>query len=87
VPGIRGGGGDDVPGHASGTDRVAETALKLDRGFSVVVNVQGDEPFVTGTSLDLLVGAFDGERPPEMATLVEALGGPDELFDPTSSRW
>ena len=70
------------PDHASGTDRVAETALKLDRSFAVVVNVQGDEPFVTGTSLDLLVGAFDGERPPEMATLVEPLGGPEELFDP-----
>jgi 3-deoxy-manno-octulosonate cytidylyltransferase (CMP-KDO synthetase) len=68
--------------HASGTDRVAETALKLDRSFSVVVNVQGDEPFVTGTSLDLLVGAFDGERPPEMATLVEPLADPAELFDP-----
>ncbi len=70
------------PDHASGTDRAAEVALKLDRAFTVVLNVQGDEPFVSGTSLDRLVEAFDGERPPEMATLSEPLGAPDELFDP-----
>jgi 3-deoxy-manno-octulosonate cytidylyltransferase (CMP-KDO synthetase) len=68
--------------HASGTDRVAEAVLGLERSFAVIVNVQGDEPFVTGTSLDLLVDAFEGERPPEMATLAEPLGSADELFDP-----
>jgi 3-deoxy-manno-octulosonate cytidylyltransferase (CMP-KDO synthetase) len=66
----------------SGTDRVAEVVLRLDRSFAVIVNVQGDEPFVTGTSLDLLVDAFDGERPPEMATLSEPLTDEAELFDP-----
>ncbi len=70
------------PEHPSGTDRAAEVALKLDRGFGVVVNIQGDEPFVTGTSLDRLIGAFDDERPPEMATLSEPFDDPDELFDP-----
>jgi 3-deoxy-manno-octulosonate cytidylyltransferase (CMP-KDO synthetase) len=70
------------PDHASGTDRVAEVALGLERSFTVIVNVQGDEPFVTGTSLDLLVAAFEEERPPEMATLAEPLSGPEELFDP-----
>ena len=64
--------------HASGTDRAAEVALRLDRAFAVVVNVQGDEPFVTGTSLDRLVGAFDDERPPEMATLSEPLDDPEQ---------
>ncbi len=70
------------PDHPSGTDRAAEVVLKLGRAFTVVVNIQGDEPFVSGTSLDLLAGAFDEERPPEMATLSEPLAGPDELFDP-----
>ncbi len=70
------------PAHASGTDRVAEVALGLERVFTVIVNVQGDEPFVTGTSLDLLVDAFESERPPEMATLAEPLAGADEIFDP-----
>jgi 3-deoxy-manno-octulosonate cytidylyltransferase (CMP-KDO synthetase) len=35
------------PGHPSGTDRVAEVAARPEyRGFEVVANVQGDEPFV-----------------------------------------
>ncbi len=70
------------PDHASGTDRVAEIALRLDRFFGVLVNIQGDEPFVTPTCLDRLVDAFDVERPPEMATLAEPLADAGELFDP-----
>jgi 3-deoxy-manno-octulosonate cytidylyltransferase (CMP-KDO synthetase) len=34
-------------GHSSGTERVAEVASMPDfRGFSTIVNVQGDEPFI-----------------------------------------
>src|SRR6478736_1322597 len=36
--------------HASGTDRVAEVARRLD--FEVVVNVQGDEPLIEPSDLD-----------------------------------
>jgi 3-deoxy-manno-octulosonate cytidylyltransferase (CMP-KDO synthetase) len=46
------------------------------------VNVQGDEPFVTATSLDRLVEAFDEAPPPEMATLVETMQTMDEVSDP-----
>ncbi len=51
---------------ASGTDRVAEVAQGLDA--DVVVNVQGDEPFIEPSALGDLVSAF---RDPgvEMATL------------------
>ena len=69
------------PGHHSGTDRVAEVARSLD-GFEVVVNVQGDEPLVTGTSLDRLVEAFDADPRPDMATLVEPARSAEDLFDP-----
>jgi 3-deoxy-manno-octulosonate cytidylyltransferase (CMP-KDO synthetase) len=51
------------------------------RSFDVVVNVQGDEPFVTPTSLDQLVRAFDDEPDTEIATLAEPLDRIDELFD------
>ena len=43
--------------HASGTDRAAEVAARLDA--SVIVNIQGDEPLLDGTMLDGLVAAFD----------------------------
>lgn len=70
------------PEHPSGTDRIAEAVLKLDRGVGIVVNVQGDEPLVTSTCLDRLVESFDEERPPEMATLAEPLERIEDLFDP-----
>ena len=70
------------PEHPSGTDRVAEVARSLDESFGVVVNIQGDEPLVTATSLDRLVAAFRADPPPEMATLAEPVGSVEELFDP-----
>jgi 3-deoxy-manno-octulosonate cytidylyltransferase (CMP-KDO synthetase) len=70
------------PDHPSGTDRVAEVVRSLDESYGVVVNIQGDEPLVTPTSLDRLVAAFQTDPPPEMATLAEPVGSVDELFDP-----
>jgi 3-deoxy-manno-octulosonate cytidylyltransferase (CMP-KDO synthetase) len=41
------------PGHVSGTDRVAEVAGRSEfQGFDVVVNVQGDEPFLPGAAVE-----------------------------------
>jgi 3-deoxy-manno-octulosonate cytidylyltransferase (CMP-KDO synthetase) len=38
--------------HPSGTDRVAEVAARADcRGYDAILNVQGDEPFVSGAAL------------------------------------
>jgi len=70
----------------SGTDRVAEVAAALDETFDVVVNVQGDEPFVSAASLDRLVAAFDAEPAPEMATLVERFRDVADLFDPNHAK-
>ena len=70
------------PDHASGTDRAAEVVRRAGESFDVVVNIQGDEPFVTPTSLDRLVAAFDLRLDLEMATLAEPLDDADELFDP-----
>jgi len=70
------------PEHVSGTDRAAEVVRRAGEGFDVVVNIQGDEPFVTPTCLDLLVAAFDGRPGLQMATLAEPLDDPDDLFDP-----
>ena len=69
------------PEHPSGTDRVAEVVERSGEGVDVVVNIQGDEPFVTGASLDRLVEAFEGGGL-EMATLAEPLLDMDDLFDP-----
>jgi len=40
------------PGHPSGTDRVAEVATRREyRAFDAILNVQGDEPFVSAAAL------------------------------------
>lgn len=70
------------PFHASGTDRVAEVASRLGELHGVIVNVQGDEPFVTPTSIDTLLAAFEGDDVPELATLVERVVDAEDLFDP-----
>ncbi len=43
--------------HASGTDRVAEVARSLDA--DIIVNLQGDEPLIEPTELDLLPELLD----------------------------
>ena len=52
---VREAGGDAMmtsPDHASGTDRVAEVARDpAYRDFDAIVNVQGDEPFVSGAAV------------------------------------
>lgn len=37
--------------HPSGTDRVAEVAARVGAGYSAIVNVQGDEPFVAAAAI------------------------------------
>lgn len=71
--------------HASGSDRVAEVVTALsgsEHDFDVVLNIQGDEPLLTPTSLDRLVGVFDGDEPPQIATLCEPIDSVETLFDP-----
>jgi 3-deoxy-manno-octulosonate cytidylyltransferase (CMP-KDO synthetase) len=54
--------------HATGTDRVAEVAARLE-GARVIVNLQGDEPEVSGAALDQVVALLDGDPEATMATL------------------
>ena len=45
--------------HASGTDRIAEVAAKLD-DVEIIVNVQGDEPLISPETIERAVEALDG---------------------------
>ncbi|MGH3079751.1 MAG: 3-deoxy-manno-octulosonate cytidylyltransferase [Gaiellaceae bacterium] len=67
--------------HASGTDRVAEVAARHGDA-DIVVNVQGDQPFVTAEMLTTLVSPYlAGELPP-MTTLACPLADPAWWTDP-----
>src|SRR5688572_5199434 len=48
--------------HPSGTDRVAEVARKREYGaFEAILNVQGDEPFVSGEAVRAALRMVRGE--------------------------
>lgn len=71
--------------HPSGTDRVAEVARAVGDGHDIVVNIQGDEPLLTPTCLDRLIGALD-DGAAEMATPAEPIDSADQLFDPNAVK-
>ncbi len=71
---VRSFGGQSVmtsPAHESGTDRIAEAAGGLD--VEVVVNIQGDEPFISPLVIDQLVEPFRSEPGIEMTTLMRPI--------------
>ena len=68
------------PDHPTGTDRVAEAVRSI--GHDLVVNVQGDEPFLPAAALDDLLGGMIEDRSIPMGTLVVPLEGERELHDP-----
>lgn len=67
------------PAHPSGTDRVAEVAAQLDA--AIVVNVQGDEPFLDPAGIELAVKPMLGGNV-SMSTLKTPFRDPAEAADP-----
>jgi 3-deoxy-manno-octulosonate cytidylyltransferase (CMP-KDO synthetase) len=67
------------PGHSTGTERVAEVARKLE--VPLIINVQGDEPLVTGEMVDALVRSLQDERMP-MASLMAKVHDLNLIDDP-----
>ncbi|HUB59249.1 MAG TPA: 3-deoxy-manno-octulosonate cytidylyltransferase [Puia sp.] len=68
--------------HESGSDRIAEAAADMEA--DVVVNVQGDEPFVRREPLEKLLALFRGEegRQVQVASLVQVLKEQRFIDDP-----
>ncbi len=70
------------PDCASGTDRVAEIARRLP-DVDIVVNVQGDEPELSGEAIDAAIGLLE-ERPElAMSTLATPIRDREKLLDPS----
>jgi 3-deoxy-manno-octulosonate cytidylyltransferase (CMP-KDO synthetase) len=65
--------------HSTGSDRIAEAAEMIDT--DIVVNVQGDEPFVKRATLEKLLKLFDDPKT-EVASLVQILEVPELISDP-----
>ena len=62
--------------HKSGTDRCYEAYCKGGHGFDVVVNIQGDEPFIQRSQLEAVKACFD-DGSTQIATLVKPFSPAD----------
>ncbi len=74
--------------HRSGTDRCWEAYTKNGVSADVIVNVQGDEPFIQSSQLETIKGCFDDEST-QIATLVKPFlpaDGLQALQNPNSPK-
>lgn len=68
--------------HESGSDRIAEAAADID--VDIIVNVQGDEPFVKKEILENLLSAFrdDREQKIKVASLMHPIKTEEMIVNP-----
>ncbi|MEJ7610569.1 MAG: 3-deoxy-manno-octulosonate cytidylyltransferase [Ferruginibacter sp.] len=68
--------------HECGTDRIAEAAEYSDA--DIVVNIQGDEPFVNKAALEKLLSVFDGPDAAsiDLASLMQEMTNLQDISDP-----
>ena len=66
------------PDHKSGTDRCWEAYQKQGEEYDVIINVQGDEPFIAHSQLRAIMSCFEDENT-DIATLVKPFAESDGL--------
>ena len=69
------------PSAPSGTDRIAEVAAGMDDA-DIVVNVQGDEPELSGEAIDLVIRMLADNADAVMSTLATPIRNRQQLEDP-----
>ncbi len=67
--------------HISGTDRCADALQQLNWNCDVIVNLQGDEPFITAKQIQQLVDCFQNSST-QIATLKKELTSLDDINNP-----
>ncbi len=68
------------PKHPSGSDRIAEAVKDLD--VDIVVNIQGDEPFIDPAAIDALVVALKDDPACPMGTVVKVITDERDFTNP-----
>ena len=74
--------------HKSGTDRCAEAYEKIGNGEDVIINIQGDEPFIDPAQIRSIMECFT-DSSVQIATLVKPFAesdGIDALMNPNSPK-
>lgn len=62
--------------HQSGTDRIREAYEKIGENFDVIINIQGDEPFIQQSQIKTVMECFNDEN-----TQIATLGKPFETME------
>lgn len=77
------------PDHQSGTDRCSEAAQRITEEtgmeIGIVINIQGDEPFIKPEQISLLASCFRDDSV-EIATLVRKVEKGEDLFNPNHPK-
>ena len=72
--------------HKCGTDRCFEALQKLNADdWDVVINIQGDEPFIHPGQIDELAGCFQSDEV-GIATLIKQINTTEELLNPNMPK-
>jgi 3-deoxy-manno-octulosonate cytidylyltransferase (CMP-KDO synthetase) len=71
--------------HQSGTDRCYEVLSRQKENFDVVVNIQGDEPFIEPSQIEKVTESFT-HKETQISSLAKIITKSEELFNPNSVK-
>jgi len=71
--------------HKSGTDRIEEAVEKIQSSADVIINVQGDEPFIQPSQINTLKSLFD-DPDTQIGTLGKLFESIDAIENPNSPK-
>ena len=72
--------------HESGSDRIAEAVANLD--VDIIVNVQGDEPFINKEPLEKVIEVFqnDADQKVDLASLMREITNEEDINNPNNVK-
>ncbi|MEM7105142.1 MAG: 3-deoxy-manno-octulosonate cytidylyltransferase [Bacteroidota bacterium] len=70
------------PDHNSGTERCGEVTNLLAETFDLVINIQGDEPFIHPQQIDTLIKLMEINKNLNIGTLATVITDSDSIFNP-----
>jgi len=77
------------PDHFSGTDRCSEAAITImketGKKIDIVINIQGDEPFIRPEQIRLLIDCFK-DKEVDLATLIRKVDATEDIFNPNQPK-
>ena len=71
--------------HVSGTERCLEAINKINSKHEIIINIQGDEPFINPTQINQLIDSFNNEEI-EISTLAKLIENEEIFFDPNKIK-